>query len=131
VANGEFAIGLTDTDDVHEAIQDGKPVGFVYPDKEGIGTLVVPNAAVLIAGGPNPDNGRTFIDYLLSAETEAALARSAAAQMPLRDNVSLPDGFPFKPVARIKPMAVDYNTLTDKLRRISDGFLKQWVDANQ
>jgi len=131
VANGEFAIGLTDTDDVNVAIQEGKPVGFVYPDADGIGTLVMPNAAVLIAGGPNTENGMKFIDYLLRRETEAALARSEAAQMPLRSDVELPDGFPFKSVAQLKAMSVDYGKLAEQLEVLSQGFLKEWVDRNQ
>jgi iron(III) transport system substrate-binding protein len=131
VANGEFAIGLTDTDDVNVAIQDGKPVGFVYPDTDGIGTLVMPNAVVLIAGGPNSENGKKLIDYLLRAETEAALARSEAAQMPLRSDVQLPRGFPFKSVAQLNAMSVDYGTLGERLEAISGGFLKDWVDENQ
>jgi len=131
VANGEFAIGLTDTDDVNVAIREGKPVGFVYPDQDGMGILIVPNAAVLIARGPNSENGKKFIDYLLRAETEAALARSEAAQMPLRSNVVLPHGFPFKPLAQLKSMSVAYGTLAATLENISGGFLKQWVDENQ
>jgi iron(III) transport system substrate-binding protein len=131
VVNGEFAIGLTDTDDVNVAIQEGKPVGFVYPDADGIGTLVIPNAVVLIAGGPNGDTGKKFIDHLLRAETEAALARSEAAQMPLRSDVELPDGFPFKSVSQLNAMSVNYNTLADKLEEISGSFLKPWVDENQ
>jgi iron(III) transport system substrate-binding protein len=131
VANGEFAIGLTDTDDVNVAIQEGKPVSFVYPDADGVGTLVIPNAVLLVAGGPNSENGKKFIDYLLRAETEAALARSEAAQMPLRSDVELPDEFPFKSVAQLEPMSVDYGTLADTLEKLSAGFLKQWVDENQ
>ncbi len=131
VANGQYAIGLTDTDDVHVAMRECKPVGFVYPDTDGMGTLLVPNAAVLIAGGPNAENGKRFIDYLLGAATEAALARSEAAQMPLRADVELPDGFPFQSVARLKAMSVDYGALADTLEEISGGFLKQWVDENQ
>ena len=80
-SNGGFVIGLTDTDDVNVAIREGKPVGFVYPDADGMGTLVMPNAVVLVAGGPNGENGRRFVDYLLRAETEAVLPRSEAAQM--------------------------------------------------
>ncbi|MFV1968406.1 MAG: extracellular solute-binding protein [Pirellulaceae bacterium] len=131
VAHGEFAIGLTDTDDANVAIQEGKPVGFVYPDADGMGTLVMPNAAVLIAGGPNGENGKKFVDYLLRAETEAALARSEAAQMPLRPDVELPAGFPFKSVAQFKAMPVNYDTLADTLEEISGSFLKPWVDENQ
>jgi len=131
VANGEFSIGLTDTDDVNVAIEEGKPVGFVFPDTDGMGTLIVPNAAVLIARGPNTENGKKFIDYLLRGETEATLARSEAAQMPLRSDVELPDGFPFKSISQLKAMSVDYGALADKLEEISGGFLKQWVDENQ
>ena len=131
VANGQFAIGLTDTDDVNVAIQEGKPVGFVYPDQAGLGTLLVPNAAVLIAGGPNRQQGKRFIDFLLSAKTEAALARSEAAQIPLRPDVALPAGFPFLPIDQLRTMSVDYARLADKLESITPGFLKPWVDANQ
>lgn len=91
----------------------------------------MPNAAVLIAGGPNSENGKEFVDYLLRPETEAALAGSEAAQMPLRSDVELPPGFPFKSVSLLRAMSVDYGTLADKLEEISGGFLKQWVDENQ
>ena len=60
VAAGEFAFGLTDTDDVHESMKDGKPVAAIYPDADGAGTLVMPNAAVLVAGAPHAENGRRF-----------------------------------------------------------------------
>lgn len=131
VANGEFAIGLTDTDDVNVAIQEGKPVGFVFPDADGIGTLIVPNAAVLIANSPNSENGKKFIDYLLGTETEAVLARSEAAQMPLRSDVELPDNFPFKSVTQIKAMSINYGALAEKLEVLTKEFLKEWVDRNQ
>jgi len=131
VVLGQFAIGLTDTDDVNVAIGEGKPVGFVYPDAHGMGTLVVPNAAVLIAAAPHGENGKKFIDYLLRPETETALANSEAAQMPLRPGVEVPDGFPFKLVGQFKALPVDYATLAGKLEEISRGFLKQWVDENQ
>jgi len=129
VAAGEFSIGLTDTDDAHVAIQEGKPIGVVYPDADGRGTLVVPNAAVLIAGGPNPDAGRQFIDYLLRPETELALAKSEAAQMPLRPGVRPPEGV--TPITSLKVMDVDYQKLADKLEELSRGFLKEWVDQNK
>jgi hypothetical protein len=51
--------------------------------------------------------------------------------MPLRSDVELPDGFPFKSVAELKAMTVDYSTLADKLEEISGSFLKPWVDENQ
>src|SRR3546814_20918546 len=53
VVAGEVTFGLTDTDDAYEAVQDGAPVAIVYPDRQGMGTLVIPTSVVLIRGGPN------------------------------------------------------------------------------
>lgn len=128
VADGEFAAGITDSDDVNVARIEGKPVGVVYPDADGMGTLIIPNCAVLIAGGPHLDKGRQFIDYLLRPETEKALAESEAAQMPLRPGVPTPEGI--VSIEHLKPMAVDYATLAGLLENLSRGFLKDWVDRN-
>ncbi len=131
VADGEFEIGLTDTDDVHVAMEDGKPVDFVYAEADGDGTLVIPNAVVLISGGPNSAQGKRFVDYLLRCETEEALARGEAAQMPLRKDAKLPQGFPFKPVAELKAMQVNYAELAAMQESLLSGFLKKWVDQNK
>lgn len=110
------------------ARQEGKPVGVVFPDAGGMGTLVIPNAAVLVRDGPNPEAGRMFIDYLLKGETEQALAEGVAAQMPVRPGVSVPEGV--RTLAEITPMKVDYVLLAGRLEELSAGFLKEWVDAN-
>jgi len=127
VAAGEFAFGLTDTDDASVAMKEGKPVGMVFPDAAGQGTLLVPNAAVLIANGPSPDNGKKFIDYLLTAKVEQALAESEAAQMPLRPGVPVPPGV--NRVSDIKAMSVDYGKLGARLEELSKGWLKEWADS--
>jgi iron(III) transport system substrate-binding protein len=126
VAAGEFAVGITDTDDVNVARLEGKPVGMAYPDADGMGTLIIPNCAVLIANGPNPEAGRRFIDYLLRPETEQALAESEAAQIPLRPGISVPAGV--RALDHLKPMAVNYTTLAGLLEDLSRGYLKAWVD---
>jgi iron(III) transport system substrate-binding protein len=126
VAAGEFAFGLTDTDDVHEAAKDGKPVAAVYPDADGAGTLVMPNAAVLIAGAPHAENGRRFIDFLLTAQAEEELAKSAA-QMPLRPGVPVPPGV--KRLGEIRALRVDYEKLGARIESLAGGFLKEWAAA--
>jgi iron(III) transport system substrate-binding protein len=128
VAAGDFAIGITDTDDFNVAFQEGKPVGVVYPDEQGMGTLVIPNVAVLIKNGPNPAGGKRFIDYLLGPKTERALAESEAAQIPLRPGVSVPEYV--RTLDRINPMQVDYGKLANILEHLSNGFLKEWTEAN-
>jgi iron(III) transport system substrate-binding protein len=129
VAAGDFALGLTDTDDAIGAMQEGKPVNFVLPDQDSTGTLLVPNATVLITGAPHADNGRRFIDYLLSAGTEKALAASEAAQIPLRPGVPGPAKLP--PLDKIKVIAVDYAKLAERLDVLQSGFLKEWVAQQQ
>lgn len=128
VAAGDFAFGITDTDDASVAVQEGKPVGVIYPDRDGMGTLIIPNATVLIANGPHPDAGKQFIDYLLSAKVEEALAASEAAQMPLRPNVTVPHGVMH--LNDIKSMAVDYEKLAPLLDSLSQGYLKKWAERN-
>ncbi|MGH9338705.1 MAG: extracellular solute-binding protein [Acidobacteriota bacterium] len=128
VANGEFALGITDTDDANVARLEGKPVGIVFPDQDGMGTLIIPNCAVLIRNGPHPEAGRRFIDYLLRPDTEQMLARSEAAQMPLRPGVPIPEDM--TPAHNIQAMQVDYSELAPLLQRLSVGFLKEWLDRN-
>lgn len=128
VANGEYALGLTDTDDFNEAFQEGKPVAKVYPDAKGMGTVIVPNSVMLIKNGPNPENAKKFIDYLLRPETEKALAESGAAQMPVRPRVPCPDNV--TPLTRLTPMKLDYPQLAELALSLSNGYLNQWVQRN-
>jgi iron(III) transport system substrate-binding protein len=126
VSAGDCAFGLTDTDDAYAAVREGKNVGVVYPDAKGLGALLVPNAAILIARGPNPEAGKAFIDHLLSPETEKALAESDAAQIPVRKDVKVPAHL--RRIDQIQLMKVDYAKLAPRLEELSRGFLKQWVE---
>lgn len=113
VAEGEIDCCLTDTDDANVALEKGKPVRMVYPDQEGIGTLVLPNSAVQIRGGPHPEAARRLIDFLTSPEVEARLARGPSAQIPLRPGVA-----PHSPafdLRRIRAMDVDLEKAADRL----------------
>lgn len=125
VAAGDFAIGVTDTDDFNVAFLENRPVRAVFPDQDGMGTLVIPNATVLIAGAPNPAEGERFIDFLLRPEIEQALAESEAAQIPLRPSVDAPSYV--TRLSEIRPMGVNYTTLAEELNSLSTGFLADWV----
>jgi iron(III) transport system substrate-binding protein len=123
VASGEVAFGLTDTDDANEAIRDEAPVRVVYPDSDGMGTLVMPTVAVLIKGAPRSENGKRLIDCLLSADVERRLA-DAAAHMPLRAGVPTPANV--QPLSNVKAMQVDYRAVTQTMERIQP-WLREWV----
>lgn len=126
VSLGDFDIGLTDSDDVNVALKDGQPVGFVLPDQEGMGTLLVPNAAVLLRGSPHATNGQAFVNFLTSAEVEKLLAESDAAQIPLRQGLRAPRLFG-KELGQIRLMSVDYSKLAAELQALSGGFLEKWA----
>ncbi len=127
VVNREFVFSLVDSDDATNVIRGGKQVKQIYPDQieGGLGCLVLPNAAVLIKGGPNPENGRKLIDYLLSPETERKLAFADCAQIPLHKGVETPPDV--KKIEDIKTMAVDYEEVAKKLQEIQP-YLKDWAE---
>ena len=115
VARGEVMVGLTDTDDVNVAIENGQPVGMVLPDRGGLGVPVMPNMVSLIAKAPHPEEGRKLIDYLLSEEVERELARSEAVQIPLHSGVPGPKNLPA--IDTFEPMTLDY---TKAAARVED-----------
>src|SRR5262249_19985445 len=88
VGQGQFAVGITDTDDAIAEVAAGRPVTIVFPDRDRsqddrMGTLFIPNTVAVIRGCPNPDGARKLVDYLLSAEVEAKLAETESHQIPL------------------------------------------------
>jgi iron(III) transport system substrate-binding protein len=128
VARGEFAFSLVDSDDVVNRMKQHQPVKLVYPDQaaDEVGCLIVPNAAALIAGGPNPEAGRKLIDYLLSNDTERKLALSDAAQIPLHPGAAPPPQL--KSIESIKVMKVNYAEVAAKLQAIQP-LLKAWAGS--
>ncbi len=85
VARGQYAWGLTDTDDAIIEIQQGRPVEIVYPDQaEGqFGTLYIPNTVAIVANSPQIENAKRLVDFLLTAQVESELAACPSAQVPL------------------------------------------------
>lgn len=124
VARGEVMGGLTDTDDANVAIQEGSPVKIVFPDQTRTGTLIMPNMVCLIKNGPNQENGKKLIDYLVSKEVEKSLAWAPCAQMPLRYDVRTPADV--LTIDAVKGMNVNYHDVAKKLEEIGE-FLKQWA----
>jgi iron(III) transport system substrate-binding protein len=115
VARGEVKVGLTDTDDVNVAIENGQPVSMVLPDRDGLGVPVMPNMVSLIANAPHPQEARQLIDYLLSADVERQLAQSEAVQIPLHAGVPGPKNIP--PINSFRPMTLDF---AKAARRVED-----------
>lgn len=117
VARGEVKVGLTDTDDVNVAIEDGQPIAMVLPDSAGLGVPMMPNMLSLIAAAPHPDQGRKLIDYLLSPDVERQLAQSAAVQVPLHAGVPGPKHIPA--IDTFKPMTLDYSKAASRVEDVT------------
>jgi iron(III) transport system substrate-binding protein len=126
VAMGQADFSLVDSDDAVNRIRQGKAVSMIYPDQgaEEMGCFIVPNAAVLVKGGPHPDAAKTLIDYLLSRTTESKLAYADCAQIPLHAGVEMPPEM--KAISEIRVMPVDYARVAEKMVAIQ-GFLKDWM----
>lgn len=125
VVAGEVTVGLTDTDDAHEAAASGAPVEVVYPDQEpgGLGALVMPTTVAQIRGGPHPGEAKELIDHLLSPQAEAYLA-GHGAHMPLQPGVETPPDV--RSASEIRAMQVDYAEVAEVLERIQP-WLRSWV----
>lgn len=126
VASGQFDFALVDSDDAVSRLRQGKPIEMVYPDQGegGLGVFIIPNAAVLINGGPNPENGKRLLEYLVGKDSERKLAFADCAQIPLNPGVETPKEI--KPIEQLKTMSVNYSEIAAKLQAIQP-VLKQWV----
>ena len=126
VARGAVPLGLTDTDDCFAGMIDGKPLDFVLPDQDGIGTLAIPNSVMIVAGGPNPEAARRFVRFLLEPQVEQSLAFARARQVPVRQTVPRPDDL--SRLAGLRAMDVDYGRVAarmgDTARRMEEIFLR-------
>jgi iron(III) transport system substrate-binding protein len=83
VASGACDIGLTDTDDYFDAVDAHAPVTFAPVRLAHGETLCIPNSVAMIRGTRHQFAAQRLVDYLLSEETETALAHSASRQIPL------------------------------------------------
>jgi iron(III) transport system substrate-binding protein len=116
VADGTCDFGWTDTDDFFLARDSGAPVAMVPVRVDGEATISIPNTVALIRGSPSSRRAQQLADYLLSEQTELALSRSAARQIPLGpvDEAQLSDD-----VRQLKAWAADgydLNQLADAHR---------------
>lgn len=90
VADGEAPLGLTLEDNALEYKAGGAPVKIAYIAD---GTTASPDGVALVKGGPNPENGKKFIDWALSKSTQELLVKEAGRRS-VRTDVSGPGDLP-------------------------------------
>lgn len=118
VSEGQFAVGITDTDDAIGEVSAGKPVTIIFPDRDApkdnkMGTLFIPNTVAIIRGSSNLNGARRLVDFLLNPEVEKKLAESESHQIPMNPEVhaSLPKEFATRQTA--KAMEVNFEKAAD------------------
>jgi iron(III) transport system substrate-binding protein len=135
VGSGRVAIGITDTDDAFAELEAGRNVAIIFPDRDGhkdyprLGTLFIPNTVCIMKGGPDPENARRLIDYLLSAEVEEGLAESASHQIPMNPKASrakLPKEM--ETPETVKAMKVDFEKAADAWDEAQQFLVDQFAD---
>lgn len=114
VARGEYAFGITDTDDAMIELEQANPVVIVFPDQgqDQLGTLLIPNTLAIIKNGPNPERAKRLVDRLLRSDIEERLARGASAQIPLSKKVKIKSRVEPE-TGHLKIMAVDFEKAAD------------------
>jgi ABC-type Fe3+ transport system substrate-binding protein len=79
VISGQYGIGVVIDFFGLSAIASGQPVEFIYPSM----TAVVPASVGIVKGGPNPQEARAFVNYLLSEAGQQVLFTPEIARLPV------------------------------------------------
>jgi iron(III) transport system substrate-binding protein len=132
VGLGQYAAGLTDTDDAFAEIDDGKPVSIVYPDADAPrdnkrGVLFIPNTVAMIKNCPHPEAAKKLIDYLLSPAVEEALAKSASRQIPLNPQVKMALPKYLESPQSVTPLPVDFEKAAQKWQASQAFLMKEFA----
>lgn len=100
VGAGEFKLGLVNHYYYHLQLDEGSPVGVVYPDQEQdqIGLITNATAAAVVKNAPNVAVAQAFLDYLVSPEGQELFAEQnyefpLLPGVPLREGVQSLDNF--------------------------------------
>lgn len=87
VGTGEYAIGVAYVHALARYRHDGFPVSTIVPPA----TAGEVGAIAVIEGGPNPDNARRFVEFVLSARAQEAFSAQSFTT-PLNPDAALPEG---------------------------------------
>ncbi len=112
VNNGQYGIGIVIDFFGLSAIASGFPVDFAYPSL----TPIVPANVGIVKGGPNSENAKRFVNYLLSEEGQMLLFKPDIGRLPVIPELyaKAPAGYPnpFK----MKLGGLDFNSELSSLR---------------
>ncbi len=118
VNDGEASVGVTLEDNAYKYVQGGGPVEIIYPED---GTVAAPDGIALVKGGPNAANGKAFIDWAVSKETQEFLVQEMGRR-PVRTDVAASGDLP--PLSAFKVVPYDFAWSAGN----KDTFKKKWQE---
>ena len=116
VADGEMTVVLTYEEAGIALARSGANIAIVYPEE---GTVLTPSTVGLIKNCNHPENGKLFIDFVLSQEVQNILCNDLDLR-PVRDDISYPEYF--RPASDIKTVALDQQYVNEHKAEIVDKF---------
>ncbi len=122
-ASGELYACLAVDYITNDKISKGAPLALAYPPE----MLVVPSPVAIFKGTPNLSAAQKFVDYLLSAESQALIA--AEGTLPARRDVEVPAKFKMPKAADAidRAIKIDYKAIiADK-----EAIVKKFTDTLQ
>jgi iron(III) transport system substrate-binding protein len=120
VNDGEALVGLTLEDNALDYVKGGGNVAIVYPED---GSSTVADGVALVKGAPHADNGKVFIDWLLSKPVQEQLV-SDIGRRSVRKDVT---GAGLKPIGEIKLVEYDIK----KVAQHRTEWIAKWKTALQ
>lgn len=117
-ADGEYDVGLTYEEAALRYRDEGADIDVVYPEE---GTNIFVSPVVIVKDGPNTENAKLFVDYVLSQDVQSGLAD--IYRRTSRTDIALPETF--ISTADIPTCEYDANWVVEN----TESFNEFWEDA--
>lgn len=105
VNDGEAKLGITLEDNALDYVKGGGPVAIIYPED---GTSTVADGMALAKGAPNADNGKKFLDWLLTKPVQEIVVKEMGRRAV---RIDVPSGGGAKPIEQVKLINYDIRTV--------------------
>ena len=118
VNDGEAKIGIALEDDALDYVKGGGPVKILYPED---GTSTVADGMALAKGAPNAENGKRFIDWLLTKPVQEIVVQQMGRRA-VRTDVA--GGGGAKPITQVKLVNYDIRAVAQN----RTAWIARWKD---
>ncbi len=123
VSSGAAQWGLIGLDQGICAKREAEPVNILFPDHLGVGAVVPPHVAVLLAGAPHGAQAKGLFGYLFATESAWVLEQNDCALVTLLQNIPKPDWVPV--LAALNIAQIDPEAAWRAFRE-NAGYLSAW-----